>query len=82
MTKTSFVSNQYPSGYSRVCDLFGSQVPSKVLFSSEDNDDYDDISEEDDDYYSPTSWDRDPEESDEDYRDRMEDQESLLEYFS
>lgn len=81
MTKTSFVSGQCPSDSSRVCDLFGSQIPSKVLFSSED-DDYDGISEDDDDYYSPTSWDRDPEESDEDYRDRMEDQESLLEYFS
>ena len=36
----------------------------------------------DDDYYSPTDWDRNPEESDTDYQERIEDQESYLEYFS
>lgn len=34
-----------------------------------------------DDDYSPTSWDQNPEESDQDYQDRMEDQESYLEHF-
>ena len=34
-----------------------------------------------DDDYSRTSWDQDPEESDQDYNDRMEDQESYLEHF-
>ena len=35
----------------------------------------------DDDFYSPTSWDKDPFETDEDYQDRIQDQEDLLEYF-
>lgn len=34
------------------------------------------------DYYSPTSWDRDPFESDDDYQERIQDQEDLLDYFN
>lgn len=38
--------------------------------------------EDDEDYgYSPTSWDRHPDESDQDYQERVEDQESYLEHF-
>ncbi|MGM9833369.1 MAG: hypothetical protein ACI31A_06755 [Candidatus Limisoma sp.] len=38
--------------------------------------------EEFDDNYSPTSWERDPDESDEDYEDRMQDQEDLMDYYN
>ena len=41
-----------------------------------------DEEEYDDDYYSPTDWDRDPYESDEDYDERTQDLEDYLEYFS
>jgi hypothetical protein len=37
--------------------------------------------DDEEDYYSPTSWERDPDETDEEYQDRMQDQEDLLEYF-
>lgn len=40
---------------------------------------YDD--DDSDDYYSPTSWERDPEETDQDYADRMEEQQDWLESF-
>jgi len=44
-----------------------------------DNDDFDDDNnDDDDDDYSPTSWERFPDESDEDYRERMEDQNSFM----
>lgn len=33
---------------------------------------------DDEESYSPTSWDRDPEESDDDYEDRMQDQEDMM----
>lgn len=85
MKKTSFVSNQYLSRYQRTCELFGSAEPSKVLRFSYGDDSTNIDEEEDDcdnDFYSPTSWDREPGESDEDYNDRMEDQDSLLDYFS
>lgn len=38
--------------------------------------------DEDDDYYSPTDWEQQPDESDTDYEERMEDQDSYLEYNS
>lgn len=38
--------------------------------------------DDDDDYYSPTDWDQQPDESDTDYEERMDDQESYLEYNS
>lgn len=41
-----------------------------------DSEEYDD-----DDYYSPTDWDREPNESDEDYEERMENLEDYLESF-
>ncbi len=34
--------------------------------------------EQDDDYYSPTDWERQPDESDEDYEERMQDLEDLM----
>ena len=34
--------------------------------------------EDEEDYYSPTSWERNSFESDEDYQDRLQDQEDLL----
>lgn len=37
---------------------------------------YDNDFEED--YFSPTSWDRNPDETDEDYEERMEDQEGFF----
>lgn len=37
--------------------------------------------DDEEDYYSPTSWDRDPDETDEEYMERMQDQEDFLEYF-
>lgn len=43
---------------------------------------YDDEEDEDeDDFYSPTSWDRHPWETDEQYTDRIQDQEDYLESF-
>ena len=36
---------------------------------------------DEDEEFSPTSWDRDPYESDEDYEERMQDQEDWLESF-
>lgn len=39
------------------------------------------LSEDEEDYYSPTSWDREPDETDEEYQDRMQDQEDFLEHF-
>lgn len=48
----------------------------RLSLSDENEDEY----EEDDDYYSPTDWEREPDESDEDYRERMEDLNDLLEY--
>lgn len=62
----------YPQGYAQAGNLFGSSKPSKVLCSSED----------DDDYYSPTDWDQDPTESDTDYEERTEDLNDWLEYNS
>jgi len=53
-------------------------------YNDYDDDNYDDDvnkdsdDDDDDDYYSPTSWERFPDETDEDYRDRMEDQNSFL----
>lgn len=77
MTRTSIIQSLNLLEGQRVCDFFGYSNPSKVMYSSkwdeEDNDD---------DYYSPTSWEREPGESDEDYNDRMEDQDSLMDYFS
>lgn len=48
----------------------------------EDNYDSYDGQEDDDDYYSPTDWDREPEESDQDYEDRVTDLQDWLEYNS
>ena len=36
--------------------------------------------EEDDDFFSPTDWERDSYETDEEYIERMEDQNDFLEY--
>ena len=36
---------------------------------------------EEDDIYSPTSWDKDPYETDEEYEERIKDQEDLMEFF-
>lgn len=36
----------------------------------------------DEDYYSPTDWEKDPFETDEEYEERIQDQEDLLEYFN
>lgn len=36
----------------------------------------------DEDFYSPTSWDKDPFETDEEYEERIQNQEDLLEYFN
>lgn len=43
---------------------------------------YDDPEEDDEDYYSPTDWDKGPFESDEDYEDRIQDQEDYLDSFN
>lgn len=43
--------------------------------------DFEEPEEDEEEFYSPTSWDRDPDETDEEYQDRMQDQEDLLEYF-
>ena len=45
-------------------------------------DEYDDIfgdDEDEEDFFSPTSWDKDPFESDEEYLERIQDQEDWLE---
>ena len=48
-------------------------------------DEYDDIyvdeGEEEEDFFSPTSWDKDPSETDEEYIERIQDQEDWLESF-
>lgn len=41
---------------------------------------YNDYEDEEEDYYSPTSWGRDSYETDEDYEDRIQDQEDYLDY--
>ena len=45
-------------------------------FFDENDDKYED------DPYSPTSWDRHGDETDEDYEDRIQDQEDFLDYFN
>lgn len=47
-----------------------------MSYFNRDDDDRDD--EMEDDEYSPTSWGRHPEESDEDYQDRIDDQVSWM----
>ena len=42
--------------------------------------DYDNNDEEND--YSPTAWERDPFESDEDYEERVQDQEDYVDYYN
>lgn len=37
--------------------------------------------DEEEDYYSHTSWERHPGESEEDYNDRIEDQEDFMDYY-
>ena len=45
-------------------------------------DEFDDIyEEEEEDFFSPTSWDKDPFETDEEYIERIQDQEDWLESF-
>lgn len=36
---------------------------------------------DDDDMFSPTSWDKDPFETDEEYEERIQDQEDMMEYY-
>lgn len=70
MKSSSYSKSLYPCDYAHAGNLFGSNKPSKVLFSSEDNDDY----------YSPTDWEQDPTESDADYEERTEDLNDWLDY--
>lgn len=62
----------------------------KTLFFKDEFDDLrssiDDIPEDmlpddEDDMFSPTSWDKDPFETDEEYQERIQDQEDLMEYY-
>ena len=41
----------------------------------------DDMLPDDDDMFSPTSWDKDPFETDEEYEERIKDQEDMMEYY-
>ena len=41
----------------------------------------DDMLPDDDDMFSPTSWDKDPFETDEEYEERIQDQEDMMEYY-
>lgn len=41
----------------------------------------DDMLPDDDDTFSPTSWDKDPFETDEEYEERIQDQEDMMEYY-
>lgn len=41
----------------------------------------DDMLPDDDDMFSPTSWDKDPFEADEEYEERIQDQEDMMEYY-
>lgn len=54
-------------------------IMGKTFFGSEVVSQIDD--EENEDYYSPTDWDREPNESDEDYAERVQDLEDYLESF-
>ena len=45
------------------------------------NNDQDFEENKDKDYYSPTDWEREPGESDEDYKERIEDLESYMESY-
>ena len=38
--------------------------------------------DEEEDYYSPTDWDREPDERDEDYAERIQDLEDFLDYYN
>ena len=74
----------------QMAQLFGSKPVYGISFlvdmsncscGADDDDPYE-VDLDDDNVYTPTSWEQEYEESDEDYRERMEDQESLLEYYS
>lgn len=41
----------------------------------------DDMLPDDDDMFSPTSWYKDPFETDEEYEERIQDQEDMMEYY-
>ncbi len=83
MTKVSYSLSQYYSMYSRVCDLFDFSDQSKGMLSSENDEEVSSYDDENyDDYYSSTSRDRKSDESGEDYNERMNDQNSLLDYYS
>lgn len=41
----------------------------------------DDMLPDDDDMFSPTSWDKDTFETDEEYEERIQDQEDMMEYY-
>lgn len=51
------------------------------LFPEDMDELLEDMMPEEDDIYSPTSWDKDPYETDEEYEDRIKDQEDLMEFF-
>lgn len=52
------------------------------LFPEDMDELLEDTMPEEDDMYSPTSWDKDPYETDEEYEDRIKDQEDLMEFFN
>ena len=70
--------------------LFGDKPVNGIRFLVEmsdcscgaDDDDPDEVDLDDDNVFTPTGWEQEYGESDEDYQERMEDQESLLEYYS
>ena len=56
--------------------------PKKIKREKNMKDEFDDIyEEEEEDFFSPTSWDKDPFETDEEYIERIQDQEDWLESF-
>lgn len=66
-----------PWGYATSKSFFCQCKNGKNFYRSKSDDETD----EDEDYYSPTSWERHPGESEEDYNDRIEDQEDFMDYY-
>lgn len=69
-----FISNYFKSPLAQTANSCLTSAMLRSRYDDDDRDDYDDeISEDDDDFYSPTGTDRGPDESDEDYDERMSD---------
>lgn len=58
--------------------MFNRPLAFVPLCSRKRSNEWDDEWDDEEEGYSPTSWERDPDESDDDYYDRMQDQEDMM----